>query len=153
MVAFAFDHSDDAFLQIKRRDQQFFQAGITGEAGEGVEDDRDFLGDLRVGREQTEVGVNARGARMVIARAEMHILPEPIGIAADDEERFAMCFQADDAINDMRARFLEPPRPLNVGGLIKARAQFHQGGNLFAGGWPRASALRRSANRRSCGKA
>ena len=39
-------------LQIEGRDQQFFQARITGEAGERVENDRDFLGDFRVGREQ-----------------------------------------------------------------------------------------------------
>ena len=79
VIAFAFDHSDEAVLQVEGRDEQFFQAGITGQAGEGVEDDRDFLGDFRIGREQAEVGVNARGARMVIARAEVDILPEPVG--------------------------------------------------------------------------
>ena len=51
MVAFAFDHSDEAVLQVEGRHQQFFQAGITGQTGEGVEDDGDFLGDFRIGRE------------------------------------------------------------------------------------------------------
>ena len=83
---------------------------------------------------QAEVGVNAGGARMVIARAEVDVLPEPIGVAPDDEERLAMRLQADDAVNDMRARFLEPAGPLNVGGFIKAGAQFDQGGDLLAGG-------------------
>ena len=100
--------------------------GITGEAGQRVEDDRDLLGDLRIAGEQTEVGVNARGARVIIAGAEMHIMPEPIGIAADDEQRLAMCLQTDHAINDMRARFLQTARPLNIGRLVKARAQFDQ---------------------------
>ena len=83
---------------------------------------------------KAEVGVNARGARMIIARAEMHVLAEPIGIAPDDEQRFAVRFQSDHAVDDMRARFLQPARPLDVGGFIKARAQFHQRGDLFAGG-------------------
>ena len=133
VVALAFDQADQALVQIERRDEQFFHARITGEPGEGVEDDRDFLGDLRIGREQTEVGVDARGARMIIAGAEMHIMPEPIGIAPDDEERFAMRLQTDHAVNDMRARFLQPARPLNVGRFVEARAQFDQRGHLFAG--------------------
>jgi hypothetical protein len=47
---------------------------------------------------------------------------------------FAVRLQADDAIDDVGARFLEPARPLNVIGLVKAGAQFHDGGDLFAGG-------------------
>ena len=123
VIALALDQCGQRVFQIERRDEQFFHAGITGEPGEGVEDDRDFLGDLRIGGQQTEVGVDARRARVVIAGAEMHIMPEPIGIAADDEQRFAMRLQTDHAINDMRARFLEAPRPLNVGRLVEARPQ------------------------------
>ena len=44
-----------------------------------------------------------------------------------------MCLQADDAIDDMRACFLEAARPLNVGGFIKAGTQLDDGGDLFAG--------------------
>ena len=42
-IAFALDHFDQALAEIERRDQQFFQAGITGEPGERVENDRDAL--------------------------------------------------------------------------------------------------------------
>ena len=70
---------------------------------------------------------------MIIAGAEMDILPEAIGIAPDDEQRFAVRFQSDHAVDDMGARFLESPRPLNIGRFIEARAQFHQRGDLLAG--------------------
>ena len=59
-------------------------------------------------------------------------MPEPIGIAPDDEKRFAMCLQTDDAINDMCARFLEALGPLNVGRLVEAGPKFDQRRNLFA---------------------
>ena len=134
MVAFAFDQSDEALAQIEWRDQQFFHARITGQTGERVEDDRDFLGDFRIRREQTEVGVDARGARMIIAGAEMDVVTEMIGIAAHDEERFAVRLQTDDAVNDMRARFLELARPLNIGRFIETRAQLDERGDLLAGG-------------------
>jgi hypothetical protein len=87
VVAFAFDQPVRRCFQIERGHEQFFQAGETGEAGEGIEDDRDFLGDFRIGREQTEVGVDARGPCMVVAGAEVDVLPEPVRIAADNEER------------------------------------------------------------------
>ena len=44
-----------------------------------------------------------------------------------------MRLQSNHAVNDMRARFFQPARPLNIGGFIKTRAQFHQRGDLFAG--------------------
>ena len=102
----------------------FFKPGISGQAGQGIENDGDFLGQLAGSLvSKTEVGVNPRGARMVIAGAEMDVLPQPIGIAPNDEERFAMRFQSDHAVNDVRARFLEPARPLNVGRFVEPRAQ------------------------------
>src|SRR5204863_2016367 len=46
MISLAFDHSDESFLQIEWRNQEFFQAGITGQAGKRIEDGGDFLGDF-----------------------------------------------------------------------------------------------------------
>src|SRR5437868_679545 len=62
----------------------------------------------------------------------MDILPEAIGIASYHEQRFAVRFQSDHAIDNMRACFLQLTGPANIGGLIKARAQFDQGGDLLA---------------------
>ncbi len=43
-----------------------------------------------------------------------------------------MRLQTDDAINDVRARFLEPAGPLDIGGFVETRAQFHQRRDLLA---------------------
>ena len=70
---------------------------------------------------------------MVIAGAEVDVLPEPVSVAADDEERFAMRLQTDHAIDDVRAGFFELAGPLNVGGFVETRAQLDERGDLLAG--------------------
>src|SRR5205823_6421153 len=69
---------------------------------------------------------------VIIAGAEMDILPEAIGIASYHEQRFAVRFQSDHAIDNVRARFFQLTSPANISGLIKAGAQFDQSGDLFA---------------------
>src|SRR5206468_2841745 len=69
---------------------------------------------------------------VIIAGAEMDILPEAIGIASYYEQRFAVRFQSDHAIDDVGPGFLELPGPANIGGFIEPRAQFHQSGDLLA---------------------
>ena len=153
MIALALDQADQPALQIERRDQQFFHARVAGQTGQRVEDDRHFLGQFRRGREEAEIGVNARGARMIIAGAEMDILAEPVGIAPNDQERLAVRLQSDHAVDDMRARFLQAARPLDVGRFVKTRPQFDQRGDLFAGAGRVDQRLDDRANRRSSGKA
>ena len=60
-------------------------------------------------------------------------MAEPIVIAAHDEERLAMRLQTDHAVDDMRARFFQAPRPLDIGRFVETRPQFDQSSHLFAG--------------------
>src|SRR5436190_1131539 len=70
---------------------------------------------------------------MIIARAELDVTPELVRIAANNEQRLAMGFQADDTVNDVGPGFFQAPGPLNVGRLIEARTQFDNGSDLFSG--------------------
>ena len=133
VVTLALNQSDETAVHIKRRDHQFFQSWITGQASERIEDDCHFLRQFRFAGEQTKVGVNARGARVIVASAEVHVAPELVCIAANDQQRLAMRFEADHSIDDVRAGFLQTPGPLNIARLIKARAQLNNGRNLFPG--------------------
>src|SRR5437868_8191623 len=69
---------------------------------------------------------------VIVAGAEMDILPEAIGIASYHEQRFAVRFQSDHAIDNVRACFFQLTSPANIGSFIKARAQFDQSGDLLA---------------------
>ena len=94
-------------------------------------------GDLRVGGEQAQIRVEAGGRRIVIARAEMGVAANlPVGFAPRDQRELAMRFQADDAVKNLHARFLQISRPANVGGFVEARLQLdHHGDFLFRGGF------------------
>src|SRR4029077_14993955 len=82
--------------------------------------------------EQAEIGIDARSAMVIIAGAQVDILPEAIGIASYHEQSFAVRFQSDHAIDDVGPGFLELPGPANIGSLVEAGAQFHQSGDLLA---------------------
>src|SRR4029077_20275090 len=69
---------------------------------------------------------------VIVAGAEMDILPEAIGIASYHEQRFAVRFQSDHAIDNVRARFFQLTSPANIGGLVEAGAQFHHSSDLLA---------------------
>ena len=62
------------------------------EAGEVVEHVRDIGADLLVGREQPEVGVEARGRRVVVAGADMHVVAHALALAAHDETHLTCVF-------------------------------------------------------------
>jgi hypothetical protein len=49
----------------------------------------------------------------------MDILPEAIGIPSYHEQRFAVRFQSDHAIDDVGPGFLELPGPANIGASSK----------------------------------
>ena len=59
---------------------------------------------------------------MIIAGAQLDITTRPIGVTADDQKRFAMRFQADHTVDDVRASFFETTSPLNIDRFIKPGA-------------------------------
>src|SRR6266705_2733265 len=130
----ALDQSDQPAMHVERRDHQFFQARITSEAGESVENSCHLAGQFRFAREQTEIGVNARGTGMIIPSAELDVAPELVRIAANDEQRLAMRLQTNYTIDHVSPGFFQAPGPLNIGRLIEAGAQFDNGGDLFSSG-------------------
>ena len=132
VVALPLDQFDEPTVHVERRDHQFFQSRITGEAGKRIENGRHFFAQLRFTGEQTEIGVNARGPRVIISRAEMDVTPELVGVTPNDQQRLAMRLETYHTIDHVRADFFQASRPLNVACLIKTRAQLDNRGNLFS---------------------
>ena len=63
------------------------------EAGDEVEEVGDVGGDVRVGGEQADVLVDPRGRRVVVAGADVHVAPQPVALAPDDERRLRVDLQ------------------------------------------------------------
>src|SRR4029077_6236152 len=130
VIALPLDQFHEPAVHVEWRDQQFFQSRITSEAGERIENGREFLAQLRFAGEQTEIRVNARRPRVIISRAEMDVTPELVGVTPNDQHRLTMCFETYHAIDHVRAGLFQASCPLNITSLVKTGAQLDYRGNL-----------------------
>ena len=92
------DGGDDVRLQRERRLPQVLQGARPASPVSCLNTSLTSLGDFVVGRHQAEVGVQAGGARMVVAGAEVGVALEAAFLAAHDEQRLGVGLVADDAV-------------------------------------------------------
>ena len=132
VVALTLDQLPHPPHQVEWRDHQLFEPGIRGEARQRIEQRRQLLGELRLGREEAQVGVNARRARMIIPGAQVRVMADAVLVPPHDQQRLAMRLQPHQPVHHVRARLLEHPRPVDIVRLVEARLQLHQRDHLLA---------------------
>src|SRR5580698_5292691 len=131
---FAFDQRFAGTTKIEGRDEKRLVLRAFGIRREVVEYVMHGVGDLRIGGKQAQVRVEARGGRIVIARAEVRVAADrAVLFAAGDQRELAMRFQADDAVEHLHAGFLQITRPANIRRLVKSSFQFDDDGHFFFG--------------------
>ena len=94
---------------------------------------RDVARDHRIGGEERQVGVDARGDRMIIAGADMHIGRERAALAPHHQRQLGVGLEFDEAVHDLHAGAFEVARPADIGLLVEARLQLDQRGDRLAG--------------------
>lgn len=123
-------------MQRERRLPQLVQREFAADPGQLLEHVMDVLADLLVGRHQPEVGVEACGARMVVAGAEVHVAAQRrlagLHDAPHDQHHLRVTLVADHAVHDMCADGFELRRPVDVGFLVEAREQLDDDGHFLA---------------------
>ena len=124
---------EDAAAQRIGRQRELHLVGRLGIAGDEVEDLRHVARDRRIGREEGQVGVDARGDRMVVAGAEMHVVAQLAVLAAHDQRHLGVGLQLDEAEHHLHAGALQVARPADVGLLVEARLQLDQRRHRLAG--------------------
>src|SRR5262245_9027503 len=129
---FAADHLGDRFAQVDRRDQQLAVALLTRVSGQVVEQLRDVFAETLIGGEESEVCVNARRDRVVVASAEMNVAAQLVLLLAHDEGDLGVGLQPDQAVDDVDAGLLQSLGPLDVRLFIEAGLEFDQHRDLFA---------------------
>ena len=82
--------------------------------------------------EQAEVGVQARGRRVVVAGADVHVVAHAVALAAHDEHALGVRLQRGQAVDDVHARLLQRVRPVDVRALVEARLELDQADRLLA---------------------
>ena len=126
------DLVDDRVAQELRRDEHLAVARRPRVAREEVEHVGDVGADLLVDREQAEVGVEARVGRVVVARADVHVVAHAVALAAHDEDALRVGLERRVAVDDVHARLLERARPADVRPLVEARLELHEADRLLA---------------------
>src|SRR5918998_350793 len=130
LLGLLLDAAHDALAQGHGGDEELLVLLVLGVAGEVVEEVGAVLGQLLVVGEVGEVRVDAGGAGVVVAGAEVEVAPQAVPLAADHEADLGVRLEADDAVGDVHAPRLELPRPRYVRLLVEAGLQLDQGGDL-----------------------
>ena len=85
------------------------ELGRLGITGHVIEDARDVAGDHRIGGEEGEIGVDAGGDRMVVARADMDVGGERAGFPPHHHRQLGMRLELDEAVDHLRTGALQRP--------------------------------------------
>ena len=89
-------------------------------------------GEFRVGGEMADVGVQARGARVVVAGGQMHIAAHDTALAAGDQQHLGVGFKAHHAVDHLGTDGLQHLGPVDIRFLVKAGLQLDNDHHLFA---------------------
>ncbi len=126
------DLLDQPVAQVERRDEDLAEALRPAEAGEVVEEIGDVRGDVLVGREEAEVLVEPRRPGVVVPRSDVDVAPQHVALAANDQRRLRVDLQVVEPVDDVHARLLEGPRPLDVQPLVEACLELDEADALLA---------------------
>ena len=128
MARFTADCLEQMPVHREGREPEALEPVRLGEARNVQEDLLDVRADLRMRSKQPEIGVGARRARMIVAGSEMCIRLQPrpprrVLLPAQQQGELGVRLQAEYAVDDLRARLLEPLRPVDIRLLVEARHQ------------------------------
>ena len=127
------DVRENPVAQRQRRHRHLLDVRRLGVAGDVIEHARDIAADDLVGREVGQVGIDARGHRMVIAGAGMNVGREAAAFATHHQRQLGVGLELEEAIDDLHAGAFEIARPADVGFFVEARLQFDQRRDGLAG--------------------
>jgi len=115
----AVDALDESRAHRVRRDEEAAVLRLHRVARQHVEQTRDVLADLGVGGEEADVLVQARGLRVVVARADVDVAAQLVAVVANDHRELAVGLEPDEPVDDVAAGLLELAGPVDVGLLVE----------------------------------
>ena len=118
------DCKNDVFVQGERGLPDMRQLAHLGQAGQLPKHLVDIAGERFIGGEHAKIGVQARGARVIVAGAEVRIALELALLPAHHQDHLGVGLVADHAVDHVRADCLQLRRPVDIGFLLETRHQF-----------------------------
>ncbi len=126
------DLPNESVVQLHGCEPQLVELGQAALAGKVTKNVFHVGTQQRVGSEVAEVGVQPCGARVVVAGRQVCVAAQLLALAAGDQQHLGMGFQADDAVDHLRANRLQHLGPVDVGLFVKARFQLHYRSDFLA---------------------
>ena len=118
--------------QVRRRDDELAVLARHAVAGEVVEELAEVGAEVGIRRQHAEVFVRRRGLRVVVAGADVAVATDAVGLLPHDEQDLRVRLQADEPVDDVRARLLQHAGPFDVRLLVEARFQLDERDDLLA---------------------
>ena len=128
----AVDAAHDERLERKRRHAEVLVLAAEVAEREVAEEHVAVLGDAGVCGEQHEVGVEAGGLLVEVARAEACDAADARGVVVGHLADLRVALEALGAVDHRAAGVLEALRPRDVVRLVEAGAQLHEDGDVLA---------------------
>ncbi|OEI67462.1 hypothetical protein Cus16_2897 [Curtobacterium sp. ER1/6] len=132
VLGLGLDALHEPLAEVQRRDEQALELLLDRVAGQLVEQPRQVLAHGVVRGEQAHVLVDARGLRVVVARADVAVVLEGAALLPDHEHQLRVRLQPDQAVDDVHAGLLELPGPPDVVLLVEARLDLDERQHLLA---------------------
>ena len=108
------DMGDDVRPHVARRHRDQLERARLDIAGDIIEDVGDIAADPRIGGEETEIGVDARRDRVIIAGAEVAIGAIAALLAPHDHRHLRVRLPLDETVDDLDAGALQRARPHQI---------------------------------------
>ena len=137
----------------QRRHRHLLDVARLGIAGDVVEHPRRVAADDRIRGEVGQIGIDARGHRMIIAGAGVDVGRQAAALAAHHHRQLGVGLQFDESVDHLHAGAFEVARPADVGFLVEPRLQLDQRGHRLCRPPRPRRAPARSASCSRCGRA
>ena len=82
--------------------------------------------------EQAVVGIEACSLGVIVARAQMHVISQPLVFASDDQTHLGVGLVAHHAVHHVCAHSLQTLCQINVVCLVKTSPQFNNNGDFLS---------------------
>ena len=123
---------DHLILQFEGCHPQMVHSGQSALAGQVDKQMLNVGREFGIARQVADVGVQARGFGVVVARGQVRIALQNFALAPGDQQHLGMGFQANHAVHHLGPDRLQLLGPIDVGLFIKTRLQFNHCRDFFA---------------------
>jgi len=126
------DQLQRALPQVRRRHDQTPVELLPRHPGQRIEQVTRIGPDLRIAREESDIRVQARRFRVVVARADVHVSPDAIGIASHYQHRLGVRLEPRQSIRHVDAIAFHRACERDVVLFVEACLQFDDHRDLLA---------------------